>query len=230
MNEDQLADLLTQHLDDILEGGALPEGLPPEIADLLTVAQSVSEAAPSPRPEFGLALKASLLGPTLSGNGATPPAGSAFSSQTVLFVTVGLLVGAAILAVVVSMLILGVVGSTPETATPAPLQTQSTPAQAVPSPVAPTSTTEPTVTSQAIEAESTPTVTPIVDVLPVITVTIDIVIEPPPISPGGGGGGSDGSGGSGGGGGGDDGGDHDRGHGNDPDHHDEDNPGNGGRK
>ncbi|NWG75693.1 MAG: hypothetical protein HXY24_14005, partial [Rubrivivax sp.] len=94
MNEEQLADLLAQHLDTMLEGGSLPEILPPEVADLLAVAQSFTETTPKPRPEFGPALKETLLVP-LDGNGATPSAGSAFGSPIVAVVIgVGLLAGA----------------------------------------------------------------------------------------------------------------------------------------
>jgi hypothetical protein len=232
MTEEQLADLFSQHLDTLLEGGSLPENLPPEVADLLTVAQRMSETAPSPRPEFGPALKEALFGPTVSGTGATPPASSVFSSQTIVLVTVGLLIGAVILAVMVSVIILSSIGPDSGTpaSTPVPVQTQTTL-----TPIAPTVTAEPLVTSQATEAISGPTATPVIDILPAITVTIEIIVEPPAIVPGGGGGGGTGSGGGGGGGGGgddggDDGGDHNRGHGNDSDHQDEDNPGNGGRK
>lgn len=230
MNEEQLADLLAQHLDTVLEGGSLPETLPPEVADLLTVARSLGEAAPTPRPEFGLALKESLLGPTAGGNGAGPAAGSAFGGQTVSVVVVGLLVGAAVLALLVSVIILGVIGTNLSgSPTPAPLQTQIIPAQQTPSPPALTPAAEPTLNGPSTDSETTPTVTttPVVDVLPVISVTIEIIIEPPALVPGSGGGGS-GGGSSSGGGGGDD-GDHNRGHGNDADHHDEDNPGKGGK-
>jgi hypothetical protein len=67
---------------------------------------------------------------------------------------------------------------------------------------------------------STLTPTSIIDRLPAITVTVDIVIEPPALRPGSGGGSDGGS----------NDGDHDRGHGNDPDRHDEDNPGKGRSK
>lgn len=226
MTEEELADLLTQHLDTLLEGGSMPETLPPKVAGLLAVAQNLAEAAPRPRPEFGPALKESLLGPAVSGNGAPPSTGSAFGGPVVTMVIVaGLLAGAVLLA---SLVIFTIAGSNDSTA-PAPVQTQTTPAQPAAAPLTPTLTIELTATGQPTAAPATPTVTPtpIVDVLPVITVTIEITVQPPALVPGSGGG-SDQNGGSGGSGGGD--GDHNKGHGNDSDHDDEDNPGKGGNK
>lgn len=224
MNEEELADLLAQHLDTLLEGGDLPETLPPEVADLLAVAQNFSETAPRPHPEFGPALKESLLGPTVSTNGPTPSTGSAFGGPIIAVVVVGLLAGAAILAVLTSIVIFSLGGSN-ATTTPAPLQTQTAPTQPAAAPLTPTLTIEPTATGQPTSTSTMPAVTstPVVDVLPVITVTIEITIAPPALVPGPGG--SDGGSGNSGGG---NSGDHDRGHGNDSDHHDEDNPGKSG--
>jgi hypothetical protein len=221
MNEEQLADLLAQHLDTLLEGGSLPETLPPEVADLLAVAQSFTETTPKPRPEFGPALKETLIGP-LEGNGATASAGSASGNPMLaIVIVVGLLAGAVMLALLASIIIFRNTGSN-DSATPAPVQTQTTPTQPAVAPFTPTLTVEPTVTSQPAATPTTPTITstPVVDVLPVITVTIEITIQPPALVPGSGGD-NDNNGG----GGGD--GDHNRGHGNDSDHHDEDNPGKG---
>jgi hypothetical protein len=224
MSEEELADLLARHLDTLFEDGALPADLPIEVADLLTVAQNLSEATPTPRPEFGPALKESLLGPTGGANGTTLPANSVFGGPIVISVIViALLVGVAILALVVSFTVLGFVNTDQERATP--IQTPIVPAPPTAFPVTPAPLSEPssaTVTPLPT-TQPVPTVTPIVDVLPAITVTIEIIIEPPALVPGSGGG-SDGDGN--GGGGGDD-GDHDRGHGNDSDGNDEDNPGKG---
>jgi hypothetical protein len=219
MNEEELADLLTQHLDTLLEGGSLPETLPPEVAGLLAVAQSVAETAPKPRPEFGPALKETLVGP-LGDNGATPSAGPAFGSPIVMVVVgVGLLAGVVMLALLTSIIIFRNTGSN-NAATPAPVQTRTTPTQPAAAPFTPTMTSQPAATP------STPAVTPtpVVDVLPVITVTVEITIQPPALVPGSRGGSGNNGGGNGGGGGG---GDHNRGHGNDSDHDDEDNPGKG---
>ncbi|HXV97391.1 MAG TPA: hypothetical protein VEC93_03140, partial [Anaerolineae bacterium] len=148
MNEEQLADLLAQHLDTLLEGGALPKDLPAEVAELLSVAQSVSEAAPAPRPEFGPLLQESLLGPTGGGNGAPPAPGSALTGKVMSMVVVGLLAGAAILAVLLSVFIYGVARSNLSEASPmpAPAQTQTMPAQLTPAPTALTPTSAPAVT------------------------------------------------------------------------------------
>lgn len=226
MTEEELADLLAHHLDTLLEGGALPADLPAEVADLLTVAQNLSEAAPTPRPEFGSTLKESLFGPSGGGNGSTPPTSYGFGGPIISVVVVAVLVGAAILALVISVTILGFVPSNQEAAPP--VQTQVAPTSptvlpVTPSPVietSPTSVTESAPTSQTTLMPPV-TATPIIDVLPVITVTIEIIIEPPSLVPGSGGGNGSGNGG----GGGD--GDHDRGHGNDSDGNDEDNPGKG---
>ena len=100
MNEEQLADLLAQHLDTLLAGDALPETLPAEVADLLGVAQNLSETAPLPRPEFGAALKESLLGPAASSNGTTAAASSTAGGQVVSVIVIVLVAGAALLAAV----------------------------------------------------------------------------------------------------------------------------------
>lgn len=220
MTEEELADLLAHHLDTLLEDGDLPADLPPEVADLLGVAHNLSEAAPAPRPEFGPALKESLLGPATGSNETAPPANSVLGGPILPVVIVVLLVGAAVLAVVVSVIILGFIPSTSE-ATP-PIQTQVAPASPTALPATP-APIESIPTGQATLAPSV-TTTPIIDVLPVITVTVEIIVEPPALVPGSGGDGA----GNGGNGGGSGDGDHDRGHGNDPDGHDEDNPGKGG--
>lgn len=101
MNEEQLADLLNEHLDALLTGAPLPETAPDEVTELLAIAHSLAETAPRPRPEFGPALKESLLGPTTGGNGAGPATGSTFSRPTFFILLIGVLVigiGMALLA------------------------------------------------------------------------------------------------------------------------------------
>lgn len=232
MNQDQLADILAQHLDALLEDGTLSEEVPSELAELLAVAQNLTEVAPTPRPEFGAALKTSLLGPSPADNGPLNPtssagsAGSAFGSHTVLFIVVGLAGLAVILTLFISAVIFNVVSPPifgPPSPTPRPVQTEAVPVQAEPSspptPAVPATSDEPDSSLSPV-----PTATPIIDILPAITVTVEITIQPPPLVPGPGGGSSGGGDGSSSGGD----GDHDRGHGNDSDHHDEDNPGKGG--
>jgi len=213
MTEEELADLLAQHLDTVLEGGTLPLDLPAEVAELLVVAQNLSDAAPTPRPEFGPALKGSLLNSAGDGNGAVLPAKSAFGGPTVISVIViALLVGAALVALVVSVTILGFIQTGQEATPPSPLQTRAAPVSPTALPVTPSPLsessptlaatspiTEPAATSQATLIP-TATVTPIIDVLPAITVTTEIPIEPPSLAPGSGGGGGSGNGNSGGGG------------------------------
>ncbi len=227
MNEEQLANLLTEHLDALLTGAPLPETLPDEVAELLTVAQNLSEMVPTPRPEFGVALKESLLGQSGGGNGAAPSTGSTFSSPIFSIVVIGLIVSAAILALLMSAVIVGGIGSNlsdSSSSTPQSIQTQTL---LIPNPqplTSPTPMPESTILAPTAEPVAVPTLTatPIVDVLPDITVTLEIRIEPPALVPGPSGGGDAGDGGGGGE------GDHDQGHGNDPDHNDEDNPGKSG--
>lgn len=229
MNEEQLADLLTEHLDALLTGVPHPEVPPDEVAELLTVAQNLSGMAPAPRPEFGAALKESLLGPSGGGNGAAPSTGSTFGSPIFPIVVIGLIVSAAILALLISVVIVGGVGSNlpdSSSSTPPSIRTQTVLTPTPQSQTSPTPEPESTTLAPTGEPVAAPTLTatPIVDVLPDITVTLEIKIEPPALAPGPSDGGDAGDGGSGGG----DAGDHDRGHGNDPDHDDEDNPGKSG--
>jgi hypothetical protein len=215
MNEEQLADLLTEHLDALLAGEPLPETVPAEVAELLGAAQTLSEAAPIPRPEFGSALKESLLGPTGGGNNAGPGAGSTFSNPMLSIVFIGLLITVAGLALVANLAIfvaarpnptqtITVPNFTSPAKSPSPTQTPTTPVQNRPvvqtpafsPPITPTLSTKPTISP-------TLTATPIIDVLLAVTVTVEIRIEPPDLVPGSGGGGGSGSGGGNSGGGGD---------------------------
>lgn len=226
MNEEKLANTLNRYLDTLLEAKALPESPPEEVAQLLEVAQKLMAAAPVPRPEFGPALKESLLGPTSSGNGTGGPTGSVPGGHVSLVVVGGLLILAAALALLIGAVTFGVSRSD---IFRLPLPTLvPDPAQTVPGPPAsPAPIVEPTTAGKASDTISrpTPTTTVILDILPQVTTTVGAAedLPPPPAlvpgpsSPGDGDGGDDG---------GDDCcGDPDRGHGNDDDHHDEDNPG-----
>jgi hypothetical protein len=219
MNEEQLADLLAQHLDTWLAEDSLPENLPTELAGLLPLAHSLTETAPVPRSEFGPALKASLLGSTGSGNGAPPAANSAWGGLALSVVVMGLIGGLVVISLLVTVFIFWGSNSTAPsmpTVTPVAQPTQTTlptltatpPVQAIP-------------TVQATPAQITLTATPVIDLLPVITITVEIKIEPPALVPGSSGGGGNNGGGS---------GDQDKGHGNDDDHQDDDNPGKGGKE
>src|SRR5688572_7921926 len=70
MNEEQLADTLSEHLDALLAGESLPELLPAEIAELLALTEALTALTPKAPPEFGVTLKTSLLG----GSGSAPAA------------------------------------------------------------------------------------------------------------------------------------------------------------
>lgn len=246
MNEEQLADILAQHLDVFLEEEPLSETLPAEITPLLAVAQNLTQAAPAPRPEFGPALKERLLTSIAQESGAadsmdsTPPAGSSSSIGLLPLLIIGLIAFIALSMLMIGLILFDPIQSTlfdSSSPTPQPDQIGTVPVQpALPSPLPATSTAAPTIPALATTPIISPTATAtaIIDVLPRITVTI-VTVEAPPLPPAlvpgpGGGSGSDNDDGGGSGGGSDNGGDndddHDRGHGNDDDRHDEDNPGN----
>ena len=238
MNEEQLADLLAEHLDALLSGKPLPGVPPAEIAGLLTLSEGLASLAPKAPPEFGLTLKGSLLG----SNGSAPAVGGFMlgGGLLALVAVVGLGIVAALL-LVVGGFAWRAEESSPSvlpSSTSVPVETETEQEEASPSPVLATVTPvpsltwtplpEPTVTITQTPISISPTLTPVVDVLPPITVTVRITVElplPSSLVPGSGGSGSNSGGSSGGGG--STGGDHDRGHGNDPDGHDEDNPGRG---
>ncbi|HMQ53376.1 MAG TPA: hypothetical protein PKD98_14935 [Anaerolineae bacterium] len=267
MTEEQLAQLLDEYLDAFLAGEPLPDDLPPEVAELLAVAGGFSELAPVPRPEFGPALKESLLDSLGDDRGDSaqsddPDPSGALAGQddespasavdpvsgglTLSAVVVGLLVIAAGLALLASLAILAVVGvslwreaaptvapastpiintpgatsppaRSPEPATPPP-STPTGPALNLPGRPSPTASPPSrqaiTPTPAGVIESPAPTATPIVDILPAVTVSVEVRTDPPSLAPGsggGGGGGNDdsGNGGSGGGGGGGGGGDDD---------------------
>ena len=193
MNEEHLADMLADHLDLLLEGKASPETPPDDVAGLLQVAQNLVESAPTPRPEFGPALKKSLLGPT-SGKGINGSGGSIFGNY-ILLVIVGSLILAVILALLASTVIFGTtfLGDFEEpSSTPLPAQPQVIPAQLtpLPTPTATASTVEPiptvtgeaVATGKAIDSLPLPTSTPtiVLDILSPITITVETVEEIPP--------------------------------------------------
>lgn len=256
MNEEELADSLSKHLEALLAGESLDEIPPEEVAQLLALAEGLEALAPQPRPAFGATLKESLLKLPPGGNGSAPAAGGFFPWGPIVLLV-------AVLGTVMTLLLVagGIAWQTlradnsvsPSPAVPvetATSQLQLVPVTATASPL-PTATAIPTST-QAPEPSPTytpvpvsPTFTPVVDVLPAITTTVETAQElplPPGLVPGsessgssdngggsssgsGGSGGNSGGGGSSGGGDNDDGGDGNKGHGNDADGHDEDNPG-----
>lgn len=246
MNEPQLADLLENYLDTFLEGEELAEA-PAEIVQFLAVAQELADIAPTPRPEFGPALKASLLNPTIPGDGGASglPGTTWGSGKVVLMAVVGLAVLATTLAILFGVVrrddASSEVQEEPTTInTPALLEeaAPTTPPTFLPPTLTPASTIAPTATSTAEPIMPSPVATMIIDTLPPLTMTIepaedstlpiDMVpgLAPPETDGGSSGGDGGGGGGNGGGnGGGGSGDDHDRGHGNDPGRRDPDNPG-----
>lgn len=210
MNEEQLASLLAEHLDAILAGGPIPDDLPPEVADLLGIAPPLADAAPTARPEFGADLKETLHAPDNDGGTGSGPGAD---NSTLFAVGIGLLVLLAGGALVSLLIFAGArTGLSATTApTPAPVETQPTasvtaspaPTQATVAPsqvITTTATIEPSAspTPAQVEPTASPTVTPtpIIDVLPAVTVSVDVQVNPPSLSPGSGGsGGSSGGGG-----------------------------------
>jgi hypothetical protein len=229
MTEEQLARILAEHLDALLAGEPLPEEIPPELADLLPAAQNLTLAAPEPRPEFGPVLKQSLLGPPPGGNGPAWPIGG----HIPLIIVAGLLLLGIMLALLGTAVVVGLshlatrmeTRSTPPVVESLPDLSQPAKNLASPSPVTPRATVTTTRTVDPELPQATATV--VLDILPPITATLETTEEfilPPALAPGSPGSGGD-NGSDGGNGRGDQSGDHNRGHGNDPDHHDEDNPG-----
>lgn len=227
MNEEELAGILAGHLDALLEGNPLPEPPPAEIAGLLPLARHLAQAAPAPRPEFGPALKESLRRPPAGGNGAAGTGGGILGSHMFIVVALGVLGLAVALALVAGILAVAAIRPTTTEATPAtppPVHTRL-PAEEVKEPVRQTPSPRATGLPAGVQATTdslpTPTPTVLLDVLPPVTVTVEATPLPPPphLVPGAAPSGGDGDGDRG------SSGDHNRGHGNDSGHHDDDNPG-----
>lgn len=226
MTEQEHADALAEQLDALLTGKTPASAPPGELTDLLHVANQLSETAPAPRLEFGPALKESLLKTAFDGAAAaTAGSGSSLSGAMV-----AMIVGGFVIVLVVLGLVAGSVWSNRATPTPGQNPTPAvTPAEAGATPPAAESTAAPqaTLTNQAADTLTLPSPLPsptiILDVMPAITLTVEAtgqaislpeLVPGQPSSSGSNGGTDDNSSG-----------DHDRGHGNDSDHHDEDNPG-----
>lgn len=185
MNEEQLAGILANHLDALLEDEPRAVAPPHEIGQLLQVAQNLTDLAPTPRPTFGPALKDSLLAATAGDGQAT---GSVFGRQVmvpliIVVIILTLLVG------IITVRIIESVNSYLPSPTPLPAQTRTIPVQPPPSdtqPARPTTAAEPdpAATKDPIVPPKTSTLAPtlVLDKLPVITVTVG-VIEDSPIRP-----------------------------------------------
>ncbi|MDX1522112.1 MAG: hypothetical protein R3264_10830 [Anaerolineae bacterium] len=233
--EARLAENLTHQLDALLIEGAMPSSPVDEIAELLPIAEKLAAMAPIPDPAFGPALKETLFrSPAVEDVTISSPWVGPAKVKLLILIIVAL-IAVAILTVLVGNSI-GKPNFSPgseldPTALPPPTQIIRTDDGGI---IVPSVTVSPQPAStdgvgDSISAPE-PTSTPIVDVLPPITVTEETTVTLPVIPelvPGNAGSDTnDGNGGSAGNGG--DKGDHDRGHGNDADGHDEDNPGKGG--
>jgi uncharacterized membrane protein YgcG len=245
MNEQQLADALAEQLDTMFAGEAPPPTSSNELTELLQVANQLSAAAPTPRPEFGATLKASLL---QSASGSAVAGGTTLTGTILTIVFGGIIVVVVTLGLVSNNFLAPTATSTSESR-PAPMAVPTSTAVVQPT-INPTPTVENTPTQQpAITNPATntlilpsPPATAILDMLPPITDTVEpgeeLIFPPAELLPGQSStnnddddGNSGGSGSNSGGGGSDDddggsSGDGNRGHGNDADGHDEDNPGN----
>lgn len=234
MTEQERADALAEQLDALLTGTPPTSPPPDELAELLQVAGQLTAAAPAPRPEFGPALKESLLKTGLQGGPATATAGGSLSHGLLAVIIGGVIITLVALGLLAGSMWFNRATPTPNQS-PAPAATadDSRPAgDSRPTPPAAEATIAPqaTLTNQAADTLAAPSPAPsptlILDVMPPLTDTVEATGQPislPELIPGqpssGSGDDADDDGGNGGG------GDHNRGHGNDPDHHDEDNPG-----
>jgi hypothetical protein len=240
MNDEQLADILASHLDALLDERSPTPPPGDEVAQLLHLAQDLVETAPAPRPEFGLALKSSLLASTSGSGGPNGSGGPTIGPQLLLVVIVGGLVILSILALIGGAAVfranqLAIFGDPSPAGVPSqvgPGIDQEEPASS--GPYAPTletvpaPTAEPGSTNEATESVPSDLLKPtiVLDKLPPITDTIEATetfSSPPDLVPGSGQGQDGGDSGDGGGA-----GDRNKGHGNDADGHDEDNPGRSG--
>ncbi len=227
MNEEHLADILSEHIDLLLAGQPLSTGLPAEVAELLPLAQSLVASAPLPRPDFGPALKSRLLQPPPGHNGRGGSAGPTSGGSLPLIGVAGFLIviGGILLA---GLLWLGLLRS-PRSVEPSPtLSPSSTLVQPAQPAGLPSATPPgPRVTGTATNSLTPPVISPtaILDVLPPLTATVESAEQihlPADLVPGEsssndtGGGSNHGSRRD---------GDYNRGHGNDADHDDDDNPG-----
>lgn len=233
MNEQERANALAKQLDTLLAGDSLPETPEGELAGLLQIADQLTEATPAPRPDFGPALKESLLKSVVEGGPATT------GGTTMVGLILTMVVGGIVVVLIGLGLVVGSLLQTPATPTPendlAPAEApdENAPVNVIPSPspTAAAATPQVTSTNQATDTLTLPSPSPsptaIIDVLPPVTITLEATgefVSPPDLIPGQPSSSNDddeNSGGSS--------GDHNRGHGNDSDGHDEDNPGNSRR-
>jgi hypothetical protein len=225
VNEQQLADLFSKRVDHLLGGESLPRSEVPEsLQQILSLAKDMSQVQFQASPAAQAAFQAQLddwFGPTAGPTASRPKFGrwDMLSGKVValfISITVALVTTLATIIVAIVVIVKGVIsGPPPQTPIPTLTGIPSVTAEPALTPtVAPTGILTPTATVS-------PTLPSTIDTVEAITVVVTVELGVDDLVPGlppGGEGGQD-----------DDRccGDHDRGHGNDPDHHDEDNPGQG---
>ena len=242
MNEQGIADIFSEQVDQLLRGES-PAPLAPDVeassgeeassdeeglGELLTLANDLSgigfQASPTAQAAFQNRLE-NWFGPT-SGQIPSQPKYRRWEPMPgkllalIVAILVTITIGAITVVISILILIRGTIPGVPP-GTPTPPLTSTPPGTAVTSIPSLTSTPVSTQTVTATPVAS-PTIASTIDTIDVITVVITIEIEVDGLIPGlapGDGGGGDCAGCD------DDYHDHNRGHGNDPDHHDEDNPG-----
>lgn len=182
MNEEQLANALAEQLDALLAGDSPASAPPAEVSDLLDLSEELGGLTPAPRPEFAAALKASVL----ASQGAAATAGGAtagISPWVISGLVLAVITAGAVLVTV--LLFSRNQVETPATPEPTSLPAIKTEATVPPSPAAtdalPTpETPEPAATQTSRAADSLPTAaatvapTALLDVLPPITITVEI--------------------------------------------------------
>jgi hypothetical protein len=231
VKEQEVADLFSEHIDCLLrrETPPIPSG-GDDLPELVSLAKQLSQVRFQASPAAQAAFQSQLgawFGPTSEGTrlGLKPKprrwnmlSGKVF----VLILSVVVTVVTAVTAVVIAIVVVVSGAVSGETPAPTAIPTQSP--TAVP-PISTTVTATSPLTPTVVPTEPlTPTITPpptlpsTIDTIQTITVVVTVEIRVddliPGLPPAGDNGHDDG-----------DAGDHNRGHGNDPDHHDEDNPG-----
>jgi hypothetical protein len=227
VNEQQLADLFSKQVDRLLGGESVARPADHEgLHELLSLAQDLSQVQFQASPAGQVAFQGQLdawFGPATAPTTPRLKHGrwdmlSGKLIVLIISIAVTLVTTLATIIVAVVVIVRGVIsGPPPQTPVPALTATPIVTTQpALTAPVAPTDMLTPTVTVS-------PTLPSTIDTIEGITVVVTVELEVgdlvPGLPPG------------------DEGdddehgdnpccGDHDRGHGNDPDHHDEDNPGN----
>jgi hypothetical protein len=225
VNEQQLADLFSKQVDGLLRGDSLSHsGAPERVQELLSLARDLSQAQFRASSAAQAAFHGQLdewFGPTTGPMAPRPKLGGwdMLSGKVIaLFISIAVALVTTLATIIVAIVVIvkGVIsGPPPQTPMPALTVTPFVTVEpALTATVVPTGIVTPTVTVS-------PTLPSTIDTIEAITVVVTVELEVDGLVPGLPPGDDDSQG--------DDRccGDHNPGHGNDPDHHDEDNPGHG---